>query len=139
MEVSKGRTELRSIRVSDEVATLTEVWSGLAQLICVHRVVRYKGRTSEEWAYYISSQKKNALYYHGAIRSHWNIENTLHYVKDVVLLEDKSRIRKGNAPQNLSTIKNIAINLLRTAYDKSLTKAIRMAAHNIKALAALIL
>lgn len=47
------------------------------------------------------------------IRSHWSIENSLHYVLDVAFKDDESRIRKGNAPMNMGIIKHAALNLLR--------------------------
>jgi predicted transposase YbfD/YdcC len=63
----------------------------------------------------------------------------LHWVKDVVLKEDASTIKTGNAPQNISTIKNIVINILRTNIDESITKAIRLVANKIEKLIKLII
>ena len=69
--------------------------------------------------------------YNKGIRSHWAIENSLHYVKDVTFYEDASRIRTGNAPTNFSIIRNIAINVLRRLNFRSLPQAIRMLSGNI--------
>lgn len=100
----------------------------------MHRIVRdrkKKNSCSEESFYYISSRSSNAFYYSEGIRAHWAIENSLHYVKDVSMNEDSSRIRTKNAPINISTIKNIALNILRKNGYNSIPSAIRLIAHNI--------
>ncbi|NEO25175.1 ISAs1 family transposase [Moorena sp. SIO4A5] len=71
------------------------------------------GKTSFERRYYISSLPNNAELLAKAIRQHWCIENQLHWVLDVQFLEDDSRIRKDNAPENLAIIRQIALNLLK--------------------------
>lgn len=139
MEVNRGRIELRSIEVSNQISMVSAKWSGLSQLICVHRICRSKERRSEERAYFISSRKGNAFLYAEGIRLHWRIENNLHWVKDVTLGEDDSKIRTGSAPQNLSTVKNIALNILRKNFSGTVTQTIRMIANNIKELKNLIM
>jgi hypothetical protein len=59
------------------------------------------------------------------------IENTLHYVKDVTMKEDASKTRTGNAPQNISLIKNLALNLLRQSGYTNIAQAIRLIANDI--------
>jgi predicted transposase YbfD/YdcC len=54
-----------------------------------------------------------------AIRHHWGIENTLHWVLDVTFREDDSRIRIGNAPQNMAVLRHIALNLLKQDPSKA--------------------
>ena len=66
-------------------------------------------------------QTDSQFYYKG-IRGHWKIENSLHWVKDVVHKEDKNRIRTGNAPVNCSVISTIAINIHRKAGNWSITE-----------------
>jgi predicted transposase YbfD/YdcC len=141
MEVNRGRVELRTTKVSAAVAAVRGEWVGLRQVIEVERLVISKGKQRREWHYYISSHKANALFYAEGIRLHWHIENALHYVRDVTLKEDQSKIRCGFAPQNLSTLRNIALNLLRTANDgyQSVASKIRLVAYNIKKLKQLIL
>lgn len=139
MQLNRGRTELRQVKVSDCTDFISKDWVGVSQLICVHRVVRYKGQQSEEQAYFISSRKSNALLYAEGIRLHWQIENSLHYVKDVTWQEDASKIRTGNAPQNMSTLKNIAINILRTTEPLNMAQAIRFVAHDISLLKKMII
>ena len=59
-----------------------------------------KGKTTIETRYYISSLLNNARKFGESVRSHWGIENSLHWVLDVGFREDDCRIRKDNAPQN---------------------------------------
>ena len=80
-------------------------------------MVRPERREGEEVTvetrYYISSLGPDARRLLGAARSHWGIENSLHWVLDVSLREDESRVRVGNAPENLATMRHAALNLLR--------------------------
>jgi predicted transposase YbfD/YdcC len=131
MEINRGRTELRRVSVSDNIEGISEEWIGLKQLVSVHRIVKDKGKTREEFAYFISSRKSNALFYSQGIRLHWEIENSLHYVKDVTFEEDASKIRTSNAPQNMSTIKNIAINILRKNKYENMAQAMRLVSNDI--------
>lgn len=138
LEVNRGRTELRHVRVINIIDEISKTWKGLQQVIPVHRMVKDKSITREEKAYFISSKKENALFYEQGIRGRWEIENSLHWVKDVTLKEDCSKIRKGNAPQNLSTIKNIGINLFRCHNYGSIVQAMRLVANNIEKLYSLV-
>jgi predicted transposase YbfD/YdcC len=134
MEINKGRFEVRNIMVSDIIDGISDEWVGLKQIIRVQRIVKIKNKKSEEIAYFISSRNENAFFYEEGVRSHWSIENSLHWVKDVTLKEDESKIRMGNAPQNISTIKNIAINLFRSNDYKNLAQAIRLVSNDITTL-----
>ena len=66
-----------------------------------------------EKRYYISSLISEASQCLQTVRQHWHVENQLHWVLDVVFSDDQSRIRKGNAPQNIAIIKKTVLNLLR--------------------------
>lgn len=138
-EINRGRTEVRTTRVSSRTDLVRGGWRGVAQLICVHRICKSKARRSEEKAYFISSHTSNAFFYAEGIRLHWHIENALHYVKDVTLKEDQSKTRTGQAPQTLSTLKNIALNILRKNYGGKITQTTRLIANNIKELKHLLL
>jgi predicted transposase YbfD/YdcC len=137
-EYSKGRTERREVVVSDAVGHMDKHWAGLKQIIKVKRMVRDKGKTREEDAYYISSRKVTAQAFCSGIRNHWSIENGLHWVKDMTFKEDASRIRTANAPQNTSIFRNIAINLFRTNDYKNMAQAQRLVANDITKLNQLI-
>ncbi|WP_445299927.1 ISAs1 family transposase [Microcoleus sp. AT3-D2] len=63
--------------------------------------------------FYLSSLSSNAETIAGAIRSHWGIENILHWTLDVTSCEDESRIRKQNSPENFALLRRLAINLLK--------------------------
>jgi predicted transposase YbfD/YdcC len=62
--------------------------------------------------YFISSLEENAERFANYVRSHWGIENSLHWILDVALREDDCRIRKDNAPQNFAVLRQMAVNLL---------------------------
>lgn len=135
---NKGRGELRHVMVSDCLETISKDWIGLKQLIKVRRITIIKQQRREETAYFITSKQSNALFYCEGIRTHWAIENTFHWVKDVTFHEDASRIRTMQAPQNISTIKNIAINIFRTNNQNNMAKAQRLVANDIAQLKTLL-
>ena len=73
--------------------------------------------------YYISSVNADAKDFQKAIRSHWSIENKLHWRSDIAFGEDASRKRKGNAAQNFATLNKIALNLLKN--EKTLKSGVK--------------
>jgi predicted transposase YbfD/YdcC len=139
LENNKGRREWRHTMVSNCINDIDKSWKGLQQVVGVHRIVIEKGEKREEMAYFISSLNSNALLYEEGIRSHWAIENSLHFVKDGTFKEDASKIITGNAPQNISTIKNISINILRTNQHTNMAQATRLVANDVKLLYDLII
>lgn len=77
------------------------------------RIIRVE-RITRETAYYISSIRSNKVdKFTKNIQQHWGIENRLHWVKNVSMKEDISKMDKGNAAQNISIMSNITINLFR--------------------------
>lgn len=115
-----GRLEERLYRVVEIPDILKEQhdWFGLKSLVEVTSHREIKGVRSQEKRYYISSLGKEPAKIGNAVRSHWAIENSLHWILDVSFRDDDSRIRKGNAPENICIIKHMALNLLQKAKGK---------------------
>lgn len=90
-----------------------EQWKGFKSIGMVESERSIGDKTTVERRYYISSLEKNAKQFARAVRGHWAIENSLHWVLDVAFREDDSRIRKDNAPQNFAILRHIAMNLLK--------------------------
>lgn len=88
-------------------------WQGLQTMAMVKRQRRIADKVTSETQYYISSLPNEAKRILQAARSHWGIENSLHWVVDVAMGEDDSRVRKGHAPENLALLRRVALALLK--------------------------
>jgi len=112
-----GRIETRKCTVIKDLSLIEEAlnWEGLSSIIKVDakRFEIITGNTTQETRFYISSSDHNAKMFNKLIRSHWSIENNLHWSLDVNFSEDSSRIRKGYADQNFGVIRRIALNLIK--------------------------
>ena len=131
-ERRSDRLTTRTVSVFDDLSGINSEWVGLERLVKVERIGTRAGKPYEQVAYYISSLRLHAAQFAQGIRAHWGIENRLHWVKDVVLEEDSSRIRLGNAPANLSIIRSLVIAVLRYNGYSSITTAVRMIGHNLE-------
>lgn len=100
-----------------------EQWQGLQTIAEVQSRRQVNGRTTVETRYYISSLPNDAKKILHSARSHWGVENSLHWVLDVAMGEDASRIRKENAPANMAALRRLALNLLKQ--EKSLKRGIQ--------------
>ena len=111
-----GRIETRKCTVSADIDWLkTEHpnWKNLTSIVEIESIREIKGKASIEKRYYISDHAANPELILNATRQHWGVENKLHWVLDICFGDDQSRIRKGNAPQNMAIIKKTVLNLFR--------------------------
>ena len=88
-------------------------WPNLQTLVRVRAERRLPDKTSVEYRYYISSLTSGAKHHLTVVRSHWRIENELHWVLDVAFDEDQCRLRRGHGSQNFALLRHIALNLLK--------------------------
>lgn len=117
-----GRIEKRVCEVmggNDIISKLNHKnnWVGLSTIVKVSatRTTRKTGVVSEQTRYYICSLKKpSAERIQTAVRAHWGIENSLHWVLDMAMREDESRIRTDHAPANMAVLRHIALNVIRS-------------------------
>lgn len=119
-EGDHGRIETRRVWVCDELQWLPMAaqWPGLRQVVVVERSREIYGKTSHERHYYIASHRTlDARRTAQAIRSHWGIENQVHWTLDMTFNEDQSRIRKENGAENFSRIRRMVLNKLRHYQD----------------------
>lgn len=131
-----GRIEVRRHVVSHQVDWLTTDrrfpgeprFPGLAAIAMVEAEVERNGSTSLERRYYLSSMPLDAKLFAYAVRCHRHVENRLHWVLDVVFHEDLSRLRSAAGPQNMATVRHMAMNLLRAPNDKHSLKVRRKSA-----------
>jgi predicted transposase YbfD/YdcC len=109
-----GRVETRRAYLSTCLATLPNVdnWAGLKSIAMIESERWIKGETTRERRYYISTLTSVAAVA-GAVRAHWGVENSLHWVLDVTFREDDSRIRTGYAPENFNLMRQVALNLFK--------------------------
>jgi len=113
-----GRIEIRECWTTSDpeylryIASLAE-WPGLRSIAMVQAERRIGDERTVTRRYFISSLESNAKLLLHAVRTHWGIENKLHWVLDIAFREDDCRIRKGNGAENFAVLRHIAFNLLR--------------------------
>lgn len=136
-----GRVEVREATLSADIGWLDErhEWPGLKAICKISSVREIDGKATRHDRYFLLSKVFSAAEAIHVIRSHWGIENGLHWSLDVVMNEDQARNRKGNGPNNLATIRHMALNLIQRNQSKGSNRAkLKRAAWNDKFLLELI-
>ncbi|MGH6869147.1 MAG: ISAs1 family transposase [Methylocella sp.] len=120
VDADHGRIETRTTTVIHDVAWLQERhdWPGLKGVVIVESIREIGDRIEQETRFYITSLVLLANLLGPIVRSHWTVENSLHWVMDMIFRDDECRIRTGHAPANFTTIKHMAHNLIRKAPSK---------------------
>jgi len=115
-----GRIEQRTAALTTDIAWLQEIhaWPGLAAIGKITASRELNGKTTVETRCYLLSRAVTPEHFNAIVRSHWSIENSLHWVLDVVMDEDQARNRKDHGPQNLALLRKLALNLAKLEPSK---------------------
>jgi len=115
LDKGHGRVEIRKATVIDDLLLIREVeqWKDLNCVIRIEAETWLGEEKRTDNRYYISSLSPDPEKINLAVRNHWKIENSAHWVLDVIFEEDKSTLKTDHAPENLAFIRRIALNLLK--------------------------
>lgn len=125
-----GRIETRTTTVIHDVHWLQKHhnWPGLQSLVMVQSVRELPNKIEQETRFYISSLALPAEQVGAIVRDHWSVENCLHWTLDMVFRDDESRVRSDYGAANFTTLKHMALNMLRRPDTKLSIRARRKAA-----------
>ena len=133
LDKGHGRRERRTLKATTALNAYLD-WPGVAQVGQVESVVVKDGTTTTEVRYFITSvprSEADAGQLLEWVRGHWSIENRSHYVRDVTMGEDASRVRKGSGPQVMAAVRNATIGFLRLTGATNIAEAIRRNASRV--------
>ena len=121
---SHGREEKSTCSVITNLDNIIDrdKWTGLKSIVKIDSRTRdvKTGQIHKEIRYYLSSLEDDAQYINHSIRTHWSVENQLHWTLDVAFGDDASRKQKDNAAQNLSLLNCIGLNIIKNAKVSSM-------------------
>ncbi len=121
-----GRIETRTCDIIDNLSLLNKRkdWEGIKSIVRItsERIIKKTKKESKEYRYYITSLKADAAKINKAIRSHWSVENNLHWNLDVIFKEDASLKKKGDSPTNFNIITKIALMLIEREKSTKMSK-----------------
>jgi predicted transposase YbfD/YdcC len=126
-----GRIEIRRCWATEDINWIEnkQGWQSLKSIALIESTRIVNSKTTTERRYFISSLPAKAQLIARSVRSHWAIENSLHWILDVTLNEDGSRIRARNAPENIAIIRKAGLNMLQLAKTKDVSiRGLRKAA-----------
>ena len=127
LEKGHGRRERRTLTATTVLNEYLD-WPGVGQVGRVESVVDRDGKQTTETRYFITSVPREVA---GAevllswTRGHWTIENRSHYVRDVSMGEDASRVRKASGPEVMAALRNLAIGCLRSTGASNIAESLR--------------
>ena len=127
LEKGHGRRERRTLTATTALNDYLDR-PGVGQVGRVESEVERDGKRTTETRYFITSVPRETAGAAGLLswsRGHWTIENRSHYVRDVSLGEDASRIRKGSGPEVMAALRNLAIGVLRATGAQNIAEAMR--------------
>jgi hypothetical protein len=132
IDKAHGRLEQRSVQTSTALNTYLD-FPYVGQVFRIVRNVKHckSGRKHQETVYGISSlqpERANAGKIGEVVRGHWEIENRLHWVRDVTFDEDRSQVRTGSGPRILASLRNFTISCLRLAGFTNIAQGLRQLA-----------
>ena len=133
MTKEHGRKVARHLEASTRIVPQLS-WPGLAQICRLQRETVRDGKTVREVQYAITSltpERADPAKLLKLWRSHWGIENRVHWVRDTLWQEDRCRVKNPTGGHNLAAFRNAAINLLRLANTSNLTAAVRENAYRV--------
>jgi len=125
IDAEHGKIEIRKYWTTSDIDWLQgkENWEKLETICMVYRERQFNDKIESDISYHMGSIENDAKKFANAIRGHWGVENSLHWVLDVSFREDESRIRKGNAPGNFVVLRHIALNMIKK--ETSLKKSVK--------------